>query len=206
MSDPNYSDLSGPLHHYPPTGAEWVTSPLSREDDGLNTHPQPTVTPLLRLGAMATLGGGLLAIASSLLQHDLVSYPAIWFLWLVVLAILVAMGTVLGSISLLHRVTSRRTRQLIPFALVCVAAQLVESAAFAVTAGSAHVPGIWVAVGDTFLLLVGGCILRFIGQPSLSSQEWVEQVDEERRTWDYSRGDKFIGGWRKNWNPPQTGN
>src|SRR5215469_4110073 len=104
QTDPHFSPSD---HHYPPTSGRWVTSPLGREDDGLTAPSQPTVPSLLRVGA--TLTGGLLAIAGSVLQYVQLIHPVIWFLWLVVLADFLAMGTALGSITLLYRATPRRT-------------------------------------------------------------------------------------------------
>jgi hypothetical protein len=206
QTDPYFSPAD---HHYPSSSAKWVTSLLGHEDDGLTAPSQPAVSSLLRAGAGATLIGGLLAIAGSFLQYIQVTHPMFWFLWLVVLTVFLAMGTALGSITLLQRVTPRITRQVIAFAFLCAAAQVALYVAFAVMAASAILlqgAGIWLSVAGILLLLGGGSLLRSIGQTTLSSQELADQASKESRTGEYTRGDKFLGGWRRNWNPPQTGN
>jgi hypothetical protein len=150
-----------------------------------------------------------LAIAGSVLQYVQLIHPVNWFLWLVVLAVFLAMGTALGSISLLYRVTPRRTRQVIAFAFLCAVVQVALCVAFGVMATvtvALQGVGVWVSIVGILLLLVGGSILRSMGKTTLSSQELANQADEERRTWDYTRGGKFLGGWGRHWDPPQTGN
>jgi hypothetical protein len=150
-----------------------------------------------------------LAIAGSVLQYGQVIHPVIWFLWLVALAVFLAMGTALGSITLLYRATPRRPRQVIAFAFLCAGVQVALCVAFAVMAANAVVlqgAGVWISMIGILLLLVGGYILRSIGQTTLSSQEVADQAGEERRAWDYTRGGKFLGGWGRHWDPPQTGN
>jgi hypothetical protein len=87
MTNPNHDDLSG-LHHYPPTSANWVSSPLAREDE---MPPNPLEhssggMPRFRQGAVLVLVGGLLALVGSVLQIVHVSDLPDWSLWLVTLA------------------------------------------------------------------------------------------------------------------------
>ena len=211
MSSHTNAHFSPSEHHYPSTSADWVTSPLARED-GLIAPSRPAVPSLLRVGTVATLTGGLFAVAGSGLQYSQLIQPMIWFLWLIILAVFLAMGTALGSILLLSKVTPRITRQVLAFAFLSAAVQVAVCVAFALLAASAIVlrgAGVWalvVSLVSILLLLVGGSILRSIGRLTLSSQELADLADEERRTWEYTRGDKFLGGWRRHWNPPQTGN
>ena len=69
MSYPPVSNVPDE-HHYPPSTADWVTSPLAAEDE-LPHNPleqADTSAPGRRLGAVLVIVGGLLAIAGSVMQ------------------------------------------------------------------------------------------------------------------------------------------
>jgi hypothetical protein len=209
MPNPTQPGLSDP-HHYPPTTADWVTSPLAQQDELMHNPleaPTPTGKPILRIGAVLVIVGGLLGIAGTLMQFVQMDHQVIWYLWLVMLTSVLAIGAVGGSLLLLYRVTSKGTKQVILFAFATIAAQLVAIVvALAVTHARAGLGGgLRVSVGSIILLLIGGSILRFVGRPEVSEQELAEQTERDRRVSDYTRGDKFIGGWRRHWNPPRTG-
>ena len=209
MSNPTHPGLSE-QHHHPPSTAEWVTSPLTQQHELLHNPleaPPHTVKPLLHLGVALVIGGGLLSAAGNLLQFAQMDHVAIWYLWLVMLTAILATGAVAGSLMLLHRVTSGGTKQVIFFAFAATAVLIVDIVVTLTVADSrARLGGgVWVSVGSVLLLLVGGGILRFVGRPEGSEQDQVDQTKRDRQVRDYTRGGRFIGGWRRNWDPPLPG-
>src|SRR5215469_4429370 len=64
--DSSYSDA----HHYPPSTADWVTSPLDSVDELPHNPLEPVdiSVPGVRLGAVLVILGGVLAISGSVIQ------------------------------------------------------------------------------------------------------------------------------------------
>ncbi len=125
MTYPTQDDLSG-SHHYPPTTADWVSSPLTREDE-LPPNPlehSSASTPRFRVGAVLVIVGGLLALAGSALQVVELSRLPAWSLWLVALDSVLAIGAVAGSVILLFRETSVRARRVILFGSAAVVGEV----------------------------------------------------------------------------------
>jgi hypothetical protein len=93
VSDPPVSN-DPDEHHYPPSTADWVTSPLAAEDElPHNPLEQPSTSAAgLRLGAVLVIVGGLLAIAGSVMQWTAMIHLASWYLWLVLVTSCLALA------------------------------------------------------------------------------------------------------------------
>jgi hypothetical protein len=189
MSSSTTPDPLG-THHYPPTTADWVTSPLA-DDDELQQNPlepSPASKPGQRLGAVLLIGGGLLAIPGLFLQF---SEMSAWYAWSVMVAILVggaaalAVGAAVRGISLLAGSSAVRVNQAILLAVASSFIQIIASGleVALLASGSIQVfgtQGTIVAVASALCLLLGGIVLRFIVQP--------EQAEKDRRMVEFTRG------------------
>jgi hypothetical protein len=176
----NYPDE----HHYPPSTADWVTSPLAAEDE-LPRNPleqAATSAPGLRLGAVLVIVGALLAIAGSLMQWTQMIHLASWFLWLVLVTSCLALGAAGGSLGLLFRAASKGSGRVMSFTVAAIAVQVVEIVVTLVATSAHAVPvgGIWVSVGSVLLLLGGAVVQRRAGQRT-SAQGWADQAEVDKR-------------------------
>jgi hypothetical protein len=172
-------------HHYPPSTADWVTSPLAAEDE---LPPNPleqanTSAPGLRLGAVLVIVGGLLAIAGSVMQLTEMIHLAPWYLWLVLLTSFLALGAAGGSLGLLFRAASQGSRRVMAFTFAAIALQVVEIVVTLVATSAHAVPagGVWVSVGSVLLLLAGAVVQRSAGLPQRSAQDRADQAEVEKR-------------------------
>jgi hypothetical protein len=172
-------------HHYPPSTAEWVTSPLAAEDE---LPPNPleradTSAPGLRLGPVLVIVGGLLAVAGSVLQWTAMSHLAPWYLWLVLVTSCLALGAAGGSLGLLLRAASKGSGRVMWFTLAAIAVQVVEMVVTLVATSAHAVPvgGVWVSVGSVLLLLAGAALQRRAGRPQMSAQDRLDQAALEKR-------------------------
>ena len=198
MSNPTQPDLSD-SHHYPPTTADWVSSPLAQQDELLHNPleaPPSTIKPLLRLGAVLGIGGGLLAIAGSLMQFVQMNHLVNWYLWLVLLTSVLAIAAIGGSLLLPYRVTSRGFQRVLFLDFATIAAQLVAVVVTLTVANGRVRPGegVWVSVVGILLLLVGGGTLRFVSSPEVSGRDLEEQTENGERLGDFTRGGNFLEG------------
>ena len=129
MSSPGDSEV----HQYPPTTAEWVTSPLPDHDElGHNPlEPVPEVKPSVRLSAALIIISGLVALASLIVQLYLAKVIALlgspsvrasdWIAIVFPIAttifpLVFAVGGVVRGITLYARVTRRSVVQVLQFA------------------------------------------------------------------------------------------
>ena len=186
-SEPNYPDS----HHYPPSTADWVTSPLTAEDE-LPQNPLERANasmPGLRLGALLVIAGGLLAIAGSAMQWTQVAHVAPWYLWLVLSTSCLAIGAVGGSLVALFRAASKRSRRVISFTFAAIALQIAEIVV-TLAAANAHAVrggGAWVSLGSVLMLFAGGLILRSGDRPKMSGQDRADQAESDRRMQEFIR-------------------
>ena len=194
-------------HHYPPSTADWVTSPLAAEDE-LPHNPleqADTNAPGLRLGAVLVIVGGLLAIAGSVVQLTEMIHLAPWYLWLVLVTSCLALGAAGGSLGPLLRAASKGSGRVMSFTFAAIAVQVVESVVTLV-ASSAHavsVGGVWISVGSVLLLLAGAVVQRRAGGPQTSVQDRVDQAEADERMAEVARRDRFLRGTRQ---PPPKSN
>jgi lysylphosphatidylglycerol synthetase-like protein (DUF2156 family) len=194
-------------HHYPPSTADWVTSPLAAEDE-LPHNPleqADTSAPRRRLGAVLVIVGGLLAIAGSVMQWTEMIHLAPWYLWLVLVTSCLALGAAGGSLGPLLRAASKGSGRVMSLTVAAIAVQvvgmvvtLVASSAHAVPAG-----GVWVSVGSVLLLLAGAVVQRSAGQPQTSVQDRVDQAESDERMAEVARRDRFLRGTQQ---PPPKSN
>jgi hypothetical protein len=189
-SEPNYPDS----HHYPPSTADWVTSPLTAEDE-LPHNPLEranTSMPGLRLGAQLVIAGGLLAVAGSVMQWIQVAQVAPWYLWLVLFTGCMAIGAVGGSLVALFRAASKRSRRVISFTFTAIALQIAEIVVTLAetNAHAASGGGILVSVGSVLTLLAGGLILRSGDRSKMSRQDRVDQAEGDRQMQEFIRNGK----------------
>ena len=172
-------------HHYPPSTADWVTSPLAAED-ALPHNPleqADTNPPGRRLGAVLVIVGGLLAIAGSVMQWTEMMHLASWYLWLVLFTSCLALGAAGGSLGPLLRAASKGSGRIIAFALAAIAVQVVEMVVTLVASSAHAVPvgGVWVSVGSVLLLLAGAVVQRRAGRSQTGVQDRVDQAALDKR-------------------------
>ena len=199
MSNPSDPYLSG-SHNYPPTTADWVTSPLSG-DDQLHQNPLEPVhdgRSGQRLGALLLIAGGLVAIPAVFLQF---SEMSAWFGWLVVVAVLaigaagLAVAAAVRGISLLASSGAEHVDQAILLAFGGAFLQIIAAGIVVglLASGSRQIlgtSGTGVAIAGALCLLLGGSVLRFIVRPQLTGLEVAEQAEKDRRMVDFTRGRK----------------
>jgi hypothetical protein len=179
-------------HHYPPSTADWVTSPLAAEDE-LPHNPLEqanTSPPGLRLGAVLVIVGGLLAIAGSVLQWTQMMHFASWYLWLVLFTSGLALGAAGGSLGLLVRAAAKVSGRVMSFTFAAIAVQVVEMVVTLVASSAHAVPagGIWVSGGSVLLLLAGALVHRRAGRPQTSVQDLANQAALEKRLAEVDKG------------------
>ena len=172
-------------HHYPPSTADWVTSPLAAQDELLHNplEQADTSAPGRRLGAVLVIVGGLLAIAGSVMQWTQMSQLASWYLWLVLVTSGLALGAALGSLDQLLRAASKGSGRVISFTLAAIIVQVVEMVVTLVASSAHAVPvgGVWVSVGSVLLLLAGAVVQRRAGGPQTSVQDLANQAALDKR-------------------------
>ena len=172
-------------HHYPPSTADWVTSPLAAQDELLHNplEQADTSAPGRRLGAVLVIVGGLLAIAGSVLQWTEMMHRAPWYLWLVLFTSCLALGAAGGSLGPLLRAASKGSGRVIAFTFATIAVQVVEMVVTLVASSAHAVPvgDVWVSVGSVLLLLAGAVVQRRAGGLQTSVQDRVDQAEVEAR-------------------------
>ena len=172
-------------HHYPPSTADWVTSPLAAQDELLHNplEQADTSAPGRRLGAVLVIVGGLLAIAGSVLQWTEMMHRAPWYLWLVLFTSCLALGAAGGSLGPLLRAASKGSGRVIAFTFATIAVQVVEMVVTLVASSAHAVPvgDVWVSVGSVLLLLAGAVVQRRAGGPQTSVQDRADQAEVEAR-------------------------
>jgi hypothetical protein len=172
-------------HHYPPSTADWVTSPLAAQDELPHNPLEPAdpSAPARRLGAVLVIVGGLLAMAGSVLQWTQMIHLAPWYLWLVLVTSGLALGAAGGSLGLLWRAASKGSGRVRSFTVAAIAVQVVEMVVTLVASSAQAVPagGVWVSGGSVLLLLAGAVVQRRAGWPQTSVQDRVDQAEVDKR-------------------------
>ena len=190
----SYSPLSNDPdeHHYPPSTADWVTSPLAAKDELLHNPLEQADTSAAgrRLGAVLVIVGGLLAIAGSVMQWTQMIQLASWYLWLVLVTSGLALGAAGGSLGPLLRAASKGSGRVMSLTFAAIAIQVVE---MVVTLGatSAHaVPagGVWVSGESVLLLLAGAVLQRRAGGLQTSVQDLANQAAVDKRMAEVDKG------------------
>jgi hypothetical protein len=180
------------VHHYPPSTADWVTSPLAAQDE-LAHNPleqADTSAPGRRLGAVLVILGGLLAIAGSIMQWTEMSHRAPWYLWLVLVTSCLALAAVGGSFGPLVRVAGKGSGRIMAFTLAAIAVQVVEMVVTLVASSAHTVPagGVWVSGGSVLLLLAGAVVHRHAGGPQTRVQDLANQAALDKRMAEVDKG------------------
>ena len=171
-------------HHYPPSTADWVTSPLAAEDAlARNPLEQADTSASGRLGAVLVIVGGLLAIVGSVMQLTEMIHRAPWYLWLVLFTGCLALGAAGGSLGPLFRAAAKESGRVIAFTSAAIAVQVVEMVVTLVASGAhtAPVGGVWVSAGSVLLLLAGAVVQRRAGGPRTGVQDREVQAEVDAR-------------------------
>jgi hypothetical protein len=172
-------------HHYPPSTADWVTSPLAAQDELAHNplEPADTSAPGRRLGAVLVIVGGLLAIAGSVLQWRAMSPLAPWYLWLVLFTSGLALGAAGGSLGLLLRAAPKGSGRVRSFTVAAIALEVGEMVVTLVASSAHAVPvgGVWVSGGSVLLLLAGAVVHSRAGRPQTRVQDRVDQAEVDER-------------------------
>jgi hypothetical protein len=180
-------------HHYPPTTAEWVTSPLMREDEvepnPLEPTARPPVKPGLRLAALLIIGSGLLSLCGLIVEFYSANAasPSAWqsvtvfvfgFLTLFVPMVFAVCGVVRGII--LSRSTSyRNISQVTQFAIGGVVFQLVHFVPLVIQLivghglipGTLPSPAYWIALVGFLMMLAVAQLVTRIARPPITEQD-----------------------------------
>ena len=201
MSSPGDSEV----HQYPPTTAEWVTSPLPDHDElGHNPlEPVPEVKPSVRLSAALIIISGLVALASLIVQLYLAKVIALlgspsvrasdWIAIVFPIAttifpLVFAVGGVVRGITLRAHVTRRSVVQVLQFASAGLALQLltIPLAVFQIiaprvrsgqTIGYVLGPANWLALASFLIMLAAAWFIRIVVKPPVTQ----EDINDEAR-------------------------
>jgi len=201
-------------HHYPPTTAEWVTSPLGEQDELERNplEPAPEVKPGVRLSALLVLISGLLALAALIVQLSqanifaLVSWSVfngfglttIGFPMLtIIFPMAFAVGGVVRGITLRAGVTRRSVVQVIQFASTGLFLQLLtiplafiqlvaSGGRSGQTIGDYLGPANWLAWASFLIMLATAWYIRSVVKPP-ATQEDVTDVARFQHLVDLNR-------------------
>jgi hypothetical protein len=188
-----YEHFSQSEHHYPPTTAEWATSPLLREQEvesnPLEPSTRPPVKPGLKLAALLIIGSGLLSLGSLIVEFFATNAAsplagqyatAIIFgiLTLFVPIVFAVCGLVRG-IMLSQSTTHRNISQVFQFAIGGVVFQLLNFAPLVIqlvsghglTPGALPTPAYWLALAGFLLMLVVALLVTIIARPPITEQD-----------------------------------
>jgi len=181
-------------HHYPPTTAEWVTSPLMREDEvgpnPLEPTARPPVTPGLRLAALLIIGSGLLSLCGLIVEFFVANAASVWAwggLSAIMLGFLTRFGPLVFAVGgivrgiMLSRSTTihRNLSQVTQFAIGGVVFQLVNFAPLVIglvsghglTPGTLPMPAYWVALAGFLIMLTVAQLVTMIARPPITEQD-----------------------------------
>ena len=194
-------------HHYPPTTAEWVTSPLLDHDELERNplEPAPVVKPSTRFAALLIIITSVLALAGLIVQFylaDVVSgigLPSFWQIGLtittiafpvvtMILPMVFAIGGVVRGISLRSHVTRRNVVQVIQFASAGLFLQLLTiplafiqivapGSRSGQTIGDYLGPANWLSLACFLMMLAAAWFIRVVARPPATE----EDVNDEAR-------------------------
>jgi hypothetical protein len=194
-------------HHYPPTSAEWVTSPLLDHDELERNplEPAPVVKPGTRFAALLIIITSVLALVGLIVQFylaDVVSgigLPSFWQAGLtittiafpvvtMILPMIFAVGGVVRGFTLRTRVTRRSVVQVIQFAAAGLFLQLLTiplafiqvvapGSRSGQTIGDYLGPANWLSLACFLIMLAAAWFIRIVAQPPATE----EDVNDEAR-------------------------
>jgi len=194
-------------HHYPPTTAEWVTSPLLDHDElGRNPlEPAPAGKPGTRFAALLIIITSALALAGLIVQFSLapvvsaIGLTSFWRLGLTITTIAFpvvtmifpmafAVGGVVRGISLRSHITRRSVVQVIQFATAGLFLQLLTiplafiqivapGSRSGQTIGDLLGPANWLAWASFLIMLAAAWFIRSVVKPPATQ----EDIDDEAR-------------------------
>lgn len=193
------------VHHYPPTTAEWVSSPLLEQDELERNplEPAPEVKPGVRLGAVLIIISGILAVAGlivqiylanviSLVERSHLQGPGLLFIAFPMVTMIFpmafAVGGVVRGITLRASVTRRSVVQVIQFASTGLFLQLLAiplafiqigapGSRSGQTIGDLLGPANWLAVASFLIMLAAAWFIRIVVNPPATQ----EDVNDEAR-------------------------
>jgi hypothetical protein len=203
-------------HHYPPTTAEWVTSPLPDHDELERNplEPAPEVKPSVRLGAVLIIISGILALAGLIVQIFLanvisrlggslwsearlitIGFPVVTIIFPMAFAV----GGVVRGITLRTRVTRRSVVQVIQFASTGLFLQLLTiplafiqivapGSRSGQTIGDYLGPANWLAWASFLIMLAAAWLIRIVARPPVT-QEDVNDLARFQHLVDLNRND-----------------
>ncbi len=192
-------------HHYPPTTAEWVTSPLLDNDElGRNPlEPAPVVNPSVRLGAALIIITSVLALTGLIVQFYVANVSSIveWSLFrgfgltaiafpmvTIIFPMVFAVGGVVRGFTLRTRVTRRSVVQVLQFASAGLFLQLLTiplafiqivaaGSRSGQTIGNYLGPANWLSLACFFIMLAAAWFIRIVARPPATE----EDVNDEAR-------------------------
>ena len=192
------------VHHYAPTTAEWVTSPLQDHDELEQSplEPAPEVKPGVRLGAVLIIFGGILAVASLIVQLylanviSLLGSPSVrstdWIALVVPIVTMIfplvfAVGGVVRGITLRASVTRRSLVQVLQFASAGLILQLltiplallqivVPGSRAGQTIGDLLGPANWLAWASFLIMLASAWYVRSVVKPPATQEDFNEEA------------------------------
>jgi hypothetical protein len=202
------------VHHYPPTTAEWVASPLLEQDDLERNplEPAPEVKPGVRLGAVLIIISGILALAGlivQLYQANVISLVG-WSLFrgfglttigfpmvTMIFPMAFAVGGVVRGITLRASVTRRSVVQVIQFASTGLFLQLLTiplafiqivaaGSRSGQTIGDLLGPANWLAWASFLIMLAAAWFIRIVVKPP-ATQEDVKDIARFQHLVDLNR-------------------
>jgi hypothetical protein len=193
------------VHHYPPTTADWVTSPIQDHDELEQNplEPAPKVKPGARLGAVLIIASGILAVASLIVQLYLANvisrlgstsvrttdgitlvFPIVTMIFPLVFAV----GGVVRGITLRAHVSRRSVVQVLQFASTGLFLQLLTiplavlqivapGSRSGQTIGDVLGPANWLTWASFLIMLAAAWFIRSVVKPPATQ----EDIDDEAR-------------------------
>jgi len=199
------SEQDPPASRYPRTNAEWMTSPLMREQNLLRNPLEaapPSVKPSGRLGALIIILGGTLGLicffvpwatynlgngASPVSEFDFITHFNLWYVLLALLSLFCSVGAVVRGVSLARKTTATWSNDALALGFGGLLAQVVNGVTlvFAAMASPGTVAytlgvGYGLLLASFFLVLAGACVLKFITRPQMSAQEIADDLRARR--------------------------
>ena len=199
------SEQDPPASRYPRTNAEWMTSPLMREQNLLRNPLEaapPSVKPSGRLGALIIILGGTLGLicffvpwatynlgngASPVSEFDFITHFNLWYVLLALLSLFCSVGAVVRGVSLARKTTATWSNDALALGFGGLLAQVVNGVTlvFAAMASPGTVAytlgvGYGLLLASFLLVLAGACVLKFITRPQMSAQEIADDLRARR--------------------------
>jgi len=198
------SPVDPEAHHYPPTTAEWVTSPLLDQDELERNplEPAPTVKPSVRFGTLLIIITSVLALAGLIVEFYLANVistvewsvsrgfglTTIGFQMVtMIFPMAFAVGGVVRGFTLRSQVTRRSVVQVMQFAAAGLFLQILSiPLAFIqiVAAGSRpHQtigdylgPANWLSIACFLIMLAAAWLIRIVANPAVTAEDIADEA------------------------------